>query len=91
MRTSHILLLCILGYTLLATVLCINGIGPDDCCFEHYTRTVDKRLIRSYIVTDRRCPKTAVVLLTKRSRRICVDPNRSWVKSIMGMVDKRTF
>nr|QZC92295.1 chemokine (C-C motif) ligand 36 [Sebastes schlegelii] len=68
-----------------------DRLGPDNCCPNHYLRRLDKRLVRSYIMTDRRCPKTAVILLTKRSGRICADPNRSWVKSIMGMVDKRTF
>ncbi|KAK5848638.1 hypothetical protein PBY51_006235 [Eleginops maclovinus] len=91
MRTSHILLLCILGHALLASVFCHNGIGPDDCCFELYPRNVHKKYIRSYYLTDYRCSKTAVILITQKSRNICVDPKLPWVMKVMKSLDEKTF
>uniref|UniRef100_UPI0037E98C2D C-C motif chemokine 36.1 n=1 Tax=Semicossyphus pulcher TaxID=241346 RepID=UPI0037E98C2D len=91
MRASHILLLCMLGAALLSSVLCSSEIGPDDCCFKFYPRRVNKTLIRSYYMTDYRCPKTGAILVTKKGRNICVDPNLSWVEGIMKHVDESSF
>ncbi|XP_023282949.1 C-C motif chemokine 3-like [Seriola lalandi dorsalis] len=91
MRTFHILLLCMLGATLVSLVACNAAIGPDNCCFTFYPRRVKKNLIISYDVTDFRCPKTGVVFVTQKSRRICVDPSLSWVQCIMKNVDENTF
>eukprot|EP00064_Thunnus_orientalis_P022386 superscaffoldBa00007483_g22580 len=66
--------------------MCANG--PDDCCFKFYPRRVNKNLIQSYYTTDYRCPRTGVILLTRKSRHICVDPNLSWVEKIMKSLDE---
>ncbi|XP_044196963.1 C-C motif chemokine 3-like [Thunnus albacares] len=88
MRTSHMLLFCILGAALLSSVICNSANGPDDCCFKFYPRRVNKNLIQSYYTTDYRCPRTGVILLTRKSRHICVDPNLSWVEKIMKSLDE---
>ncbi|XP_047439613.1 C-C motif chemokine 4-like [Mugil cephalus] len=87
MRTIHILLLCILGAALLSPVLCNNGFGPDKCCFDYYTRRIRKDSITSYVKAHSHCPKAATILVTKRSRYICVDPNEPWVLDIMKYLD----
>ncbi|XP_067436468.1 uncharacterized protein [Thunnus thynnus] len=61
---------------------------PDDCCFKFYPRSMNKNLIQSYYTTDYRCPRTGVILLTRKSRHICVDPNLPWVKKIMKSLDE---
>ncbi|KAI3376629.1 hypothetical protein L3Q82_017063, partial [Scortum barcoo] len=91
MRTSYILLLCILGAALLSSVNCRNEIGPDDCCFKFYPRRVNRKLVRSYYLTDYRCPKSGVILVTQKARHICVDPSLSWVESIIKTVDESSF
>nr|XP_046237583.1 C-C motif chemokine 36.1 [Scatophagus argus] len=91
MRTSHIVLLCILGAALLSSVICKNGLNHNDCCFTFYPRRLRKTLIRSYYMTDFRCPKTAVILVTQKSRHICADPNLSWVASIIQSLDENSF
>ncbi|XP_053199460.1 C-C motif chemokine 36.1 [Scomber japonicus] len=88
MRTSHILLLCILGAALLTTVFCNNANGPEECCFKFYPRRVNKKLISSYNMNDYRCPRTGVILMTKKGRHICADPNLSWVQGIMKTLDE---
>ncbi|KAK2900213.1 hypothetical protein Q8A73_013342 [Channa argus] len=61
MKTTHILLLCILGAALVSTVVCDNSINPNDCCFKFYPRRMKKDLVKDYYVTDHRCPRTGVM------------------------------
>ncbi|XP_008317951.1 C-C motif chemokine 36.1 [Cynoglossus semilaevis] len=91
MKNLHLLLLCVLGAALLSSVLCINSLGPNDCCFNHYPRRVKKSLISSYYVTDFRCPKTGVIFVTQNKSRICVDPELSWVQGVMKDLDEKSF
>nr|XP_040035623.1 C-C motif chemokine 4 homolog [Gasterosteus aculeatus aculeatus] len=91
MRTTNILLLCILGCALIASAIGNSGTGPDHCCFTPYPRRLNKKLIRSYYMTDHRCPKSGVILITQKGRHICVDPDLSWVGNIMSSVDGSTF
>ncbi|KAM9335411.1 C-C motif chemokine 36.1 [Symphorus nematophorus] len=91
MRTAHILLLCILGAALLSSVLCKSEIGPEDCCFKFYPRRLNKKVVKSYHLTDYRCPKSAVILVSQRNRSICADPALSWVESIMKYLDESSF
>ncbi|XP_041820540.1 C-C motif chemokine 4 homolog [Chelmon rostratus] len=91
MRTSHILLLCALGAALLSSVICNNAIGPDNCCFRFYPRRMKKSFIKSYYMTDDRCPKTGVILVSRKSHPICADPNLSWVENIMKSLDMESL
>ncbi|XP_054914502.1 C-C motif chemokine 3-like [Poeciliopsis prolifica] len=91
MKAVHILLLCMLGAALLATVLCNNGNGPDNCCFDFFKNPMDKKRMSSYYRTDPRCTVAGVILMTLKGREICVDPNESWVKKVMNFVDRKTI
>ncbi|XP_027895152.1 eotaxin-like [Xiphophorus couchianus] len=89
MKAANILLLCMLGAALLSTVLCNSASGPDDCCFQFFRNPVNKNLISSYFRTDSRCPISAVVLITQRARRICVDSQEKWVEKIVKHLEKK--
>ncbi|XP_071399890.1 C-C motif chemokine 36.1 [Centroberyx affinis] len=93
MRTGHVfLLLCILGVVLFSSAAANNGNGPEDCCFKFFPRRVNKRHIRTYYMTDDRCPKSAAIMVTVRQRKhICVDPSLSWVQGIMKSLDEKDF
>ncbi|KAF3697544.1 C-C motif chemokine 4 -like protein Macrophage inflammatory protein 1-beta -like protein [Channa argus] len=91
MKTTHILLLCILGAALVSTVVCDNSINPNDCCFKFYPRRMKKDLVKDYYVTDHRCPRTGVILVTQKTRHICADPSLSWVEGIMKMLDEKNL
>ncbi|XP_015240809.1 PREDICTED: C-C motif chemokine 5-like [Cyprinodon variegatus] len=83
MKVAHIYLLCILGAALLSTVLCNSGIARAHCCFKFFPRPINKKRISSYYKTDARCHVNAIVLITKQSRRICVNSKRPWVVKII--------
>uniref|UniRef100_A0A3Q4GX35 C-C motif chemokine 13-like n=1 Tax=Neolamprologus brichardi TaxID=32507 RepID=A0A3Q4GX35_NEOBR len=86
MKTTHILLLCILGAALLSAVKCSNG--PDNCCFKFYPRKYPSlKLIKSYRLTDLK--KSG--FFTKLSSSICMDPSASSTKILMKILDRRSF
>ncbi|KAM3590292.1 uncharacterized protein V6R79_007099 [Siganus canaliculatus] len=66
----------------------LDGNTPDDCCFSFYPRRLNKNLVREYDLTDDRCSKRGVILITKKSRRICADPGLTWVENIMKSLDE---
>uniref|UniRef100_A0AAQ6ITC5 C-C motif chemokine n=1 Tax=Anabas testudineus TaxID=64144 RepID=A0AAQ6ITC5_ANATE len=91
MKNYHILLLCILGAALVSSVVCQASLGPEMCCYSFYPRRIKRELIKSYNLTDDRCPRTGVIFMTQRSNRICVDPVHDWVQSIMNDLDKKNI
>ncbi|XP_017165793.1 uncharacterized protein LOC103480215 [Poecilia reticulata] len=68
-----------------------NSSGPKECCFKFFRNIVNKNLIFSYYMTDSRCARRAVILITKKGRHICVDPNQLWVKKIIDFLDRKPF
>ncbi|XP_077400081.1 C-C motif chemokine 3-like [Vanacampus margaritifer] len=88
MRGVHIFLLCALGAAMLSAVFGNNSVGPEDCCFKHYPRRLNRKLIQSYYVTDNRCPIMGVILVTKKKTHICANPTLSWVERIMKTLDE---
>ncbi|KAK0135170.1 C-C motif chemokine 8 [Merluccius polli] len=68
-----------------------SAMGPDKCCFSYYERPVKFNKVRSYELTDQRCPKTAVILTTLSNRTICANPRTQWVKNAMEKLDDRNF
>ncbi|XP_020567435.1 C-C motif chemokine 5 [Oryzias latipes] len=83
MRTAAILLLCILGAALFCTVSCNSSSGPDNCCFKFFQGTLSPSRVRSFILTDDRCPKPGVILVTKRNLNICVEQSATWVQDVL--------
>uniref|UniRef100_A0A3B4ZX08 C-C motif chemokine n=1 Tax=Stegastes partitus TaxID=144197 RepID=A0A3B4ZX08_9TELE len=59
------------------------------CCTMYNPRRLNKNLISSYFKQDPRCPKPAVILRTKKSCHICVDPSLRWVEDIMKYLDNK--
>ncbi|XP_054914504.1 eotaxin-like [Poeciliopsis prolifica] len=89
MKAVHILLLCMLGAALLASVLCNSGNSPVDCCFDFVKNRLNKNLMSSYEKTDPRCSLRGIVLTTKKGRSICVDAKQPWVKTIIDFLEKK--
>uniref|UniRef100_A0A3B3BBN6 C-C motif chemokine n=1 Tax=Oryzias melastigma TaxID=30732 RepID=A0A3B3BBN6_ORYME len=83
MRTAAILLLCMLGAALFCTISCDSSSGPDSCCFKFFPRRLGVSKILSFSLTDDRCPKPGVVLVTKRNINVCVDRNETWVQDLL--------
>nr|AXF84138.1 chemokine ligand 36 [Ctenopharyngodon idella] len=72
-------------------VLANNANSPDECCFKYYARKIPIAKITSYMETRMDCAKAGIILVTQKSLRICVNPELSWVKSAIKMIDDRDF
>ncbi|NXA20685.1 CCL3 protein, partial [Ibidorhyncha struthersii] len=54
---------------------------PITCCFAYQHRPVPRRLITSAYISSSRCTQPAVILVTKKGKEICTDPQEPWVKA----------
>ncbi|XP_067295010.1 C-C motif chemokine 36.1 [Pseudorasbora parva] len=70
-------------------VLANNANMPTECCFTHYARKIPITKIISYIETRVDCNKQGVIFITQKGFRICVNPDMSWVKSALKIMDDR--
>ncbi|CAN9509694.1 unnamed protein product [Ophioblennius macclurei] len=89
MKTTAVVLLCLVAAAVFTTVLCQER-GPS-CCLSYYPRRISKKYIESYFVTDSRCPKPGIILITKKQKEICVDPNETWLQNLTTALDKESF
>ncbi|KAK7170285.1 hypothetical protein R3I94_000497 [Phoxinus phoxinus] len=91
----HHYCLCLIGLLALAFlqsgVLANNANMPEECCFNYYSRKIPIAKITSYIETRMECNKPAVILVTQKGRRICVNPGLSWVKNALKKIDNHDF
>ncbi|MED6247781.1 hypothetical protein ATANTOWER_016677 [Ataeniobius toweri] len=69
----------------------IGPIVPGGCCFKFFQKPVNKMLITSLYMTAPHCPLRAAIIITKKSRRICVDPKQPWVKQSIRFLEYRSF
>ncbi|XP_065129632.2 C-C motif chemokine 4-like isoform X3 [Paramisgurnus dabryanus] len=63
-------------------------LDKSTCCFKFSNAQIPLKLVKSYYRTDRSCSKPAIVFETEK-RKICVDPETSWVSDHMIKVDNR--
>ncbi|XP_061769759.1 C-C motif chemokine 4 homolog [Nerophis ophidion] len=91
MRGMTVFALCVLASAVILSARCNNSSGPDHCCFKHYPVKVPQRFIKSYALTDSRCPVIGVILVTKKNLHICANPKDFWVERIMKHLDESTM
>ncbi|NXW92276.1 CCL4 protein, partial [Alopecoenas beccarii] len=53
------------------------------CCFSYASRRIPRNLIDSIENTSSSCSMPAVILVTKKGRHICADPQVPWVKDYL--------
>ncbi|NXK21737.1 CCL5 protein, partial [Arenaria interpres] len=50
------------------------------CCFKFVQIPIPRRILASAYTTSSMCSMPAVVLVTKKGRQLCTNPQASWVK-----------
>ncbi|XP_072209730.1 C-C motif chemokine 3-like [Excalfactoria chinensis] len=70
---------------LLLLALCSSAVAhlddlPTTCCFSYIARPIPRNLIASAYITSSNCPRPGVILVTKKGRKICANPEESWVQ-----------
>lgn len=66
--------------------------APQKCpvLCRNFTRQLAEKQIRSYFnLTEPSCRKKAIILITVKSKEICADPDKDWVKEIIKKLDKK--
>ncbi|XP_022521184.2 C-C motif chemokine 3-like [Astyanax mexicanus] len=61
--------------------------GPKTCCFSFYQKRIPARNIVNYEETDFGCPKPALIFITRKGKRVCVNPKLGWVQRVRGKID----
>ncbi|XP_038143594.1 C-C motif chemokine 25 [Cyprinodon tularosa] len=89
MRFNALFLLLILSclcYTL-------AQVSYEDCCLKYVKslqKNVQKHAVKYRIQkADGGCNIPAVILIMKRGRKFCADPNEKWVKNLMEKIDEK--
>ncbi|NXG75645.1 CCL3 protein, partial [Baryphthengus martii] len=55
----------------------------NGCCFKYMSHRIPQTLVTSAYVTSSMCSQPGVVLVTKKGRNICVDPQAPWVQKYL--------
>ncbi|XP_047455640.1 monocyte chemotactic protein 1B-like [Mugil cephalus] len=82
------LFLCILVVTCCCTET--QAQMPSDCCLTVTNKTIAAQLIADYYhqPSGRGCSVEAIIFVTRRERKLCVQPQESWVEDVKVHVDK---
>nr|XP_055049826.1 C-C motif chemokine 36.1 [Misgurnus anguillicaudatus] len=70
-------------------VMAQNDRGPAECCIKFFRGRIPMYKIDSYLKTRPECPNAGVIFITKKSLRLCVEPNANWVKRAMQQIDEQ--
>ncbi|NXJ31408.1 CCL4 protein, partial [Ciconia maguari] len=74
--------------TLLLIAICSPAeahrhIVPSPCCFTYLQHRIPRSFISSAYETSSRCRQPAVVVVTKKGKNICVNPQEPWVQALL--------
>ncbi|NWV80275.1 CCL4 protein, partial [Dasyornis broadbenti] len=65
-------------------------VGPDlpVCCFTYTQHKLPWKLIQRHYITGTNCPQEAIVFVTKKGRQVCANPNDTWVRSYLRILEQ---
>ncbi|XP_049648376.1 C-C motif chemokine 3-like [Accipiter gentilis] len=72
--------------TLLLMAICslaeahLGGVFPS-CCYSYQQRRIPPSLITSASMTSSTCSQPGVILVTKKGKMLCADPQVKWVQA----------
>ncbi|XP_043922052.1 C-C motif chemokine 4-like isoform X2 [Protopterus annectens] len=85
---SMIQLACIaiLLVTFCSHTLSVPAINPNPsyCCFAYASNHIPRNRVTGYFQTSSKCSLKAVILVTRRGKQICVDPQQTWVQTYIN-------
>ncbi|NXH15439.1 CCL3 protein, partial [Bucco capensis] len=60
----------------------LDGV-PTTCCFSYQQRPIPRSLITSAFTTSSICARPGVILVTKKKKELCADPQAPWVQALL--------
>uniref|UniRef100_A0A8C2YAB3 C-C motif chemokine 3-like n=1 Tax=Coturnix japonica TaxID=93934 RepID=A0A8C2YAB3_COTJA len=78
---------------LLLLALCSSAVAqlgesdsfPTTCCFSYAPRPIPRNLIASVYITSSKCRLPGVILVTKKGREVCANPEEPWVQKCLEL------
>ncbi|NXY04998.1 CCL5 protein, partial [Pteruthius melanotis] len=80
-----------LGISSLTAFSKMRETTPTACCVSYVSRPVPRRSIHSAYLTSNHCSKPAVVLVTRKGREICANPEARWVQEYLKQSELREY
>ncbi|NWT94629.1 CCL3 protein, partial [Urocynchramus pylzowi] len=68
-----------------------NEAKSTSCCVSYISQRIPRSMISSAYVTSNTCPMPAVVLVTRKGRKMCADPNARWVQKYLEHLELREY
>ncbi|XP_067236770.1 uncharacterized protein [Chanodichthys erythropterus] len=90
MRSLLFLLFLVIFCSLQMTSTAPLAADVSDCCMEFTDVKIPVKQVKSYYWTSSNCPRQAVVFQMISGRKICVDPETTWLSGHVAKVDQRT-
>ncbi|KFP75489.1 PREDICTED: C-C motif chemokine 3-like [Acanthisitta chloris] len=56
---------------------------PHVCCVSYVQRPIPRNTITATYRTSSHCPKPGVILVTKKGKELCANPNARWVQTYL--------
>ncbi|XP_036306810.1 C-C motif chemokine 5 [Pipistrellus kuhlii] len=57
------------------------------CCFAYISRPLPRAHLQEYFYTSSKCSMPAVVLITRKNRQVCANPEKRWVREIINALE----
>ncbi|ELK35739.1 PREDICTED: C-C motif chemokine 5 [Myotis davidii] len=57
------------------------------CCFAYISRPLPRAHLKEYFYTSSKCSMPAVVLITRKNRQVCANPEKRWVREIINALE----
>ncbi|NXV00293.1 CCL4 protein, partial [Cettia cetti] len=64
-----------------------NETKPISCCYTSISSPIPRSMIHSAYRTSSSCPAQAVVLVTKKGKKVCADPKARWVQKYLKRLE----
>ncbi|KAK9952149.1 hypothetical protein ABG768_018005 [Culter alburnus] len=91
MRSLMFLLVLVIFCSLQMTSRATSAIDAanSNCCMEFRDVKIPVKQVKSYYWTSSNCPRRAIVFQMISGRKICVDPETTWLSGHVAKVDQR--
>ncbi|NWZ81886.1 CCL3 protein, partial [Poecile atricapillus] len=56
---------------------------PSACCFSYQRQPIPRRRVSSVFITSSSCTQRGVIVVTKKNKQVCADPQAPWVQELL--------
>ncbi|NXB36082.1 CCL4 protein, partial [Eulacestoma nigropectus] len=64
------------------------GLDLSICCFTYTQHKLPWKIIQRHYITSSNCPQLAIVFVTKEGRQVCANPESTWVRRYLQILEQ---